>query len=233
MTLTDTPEPTARISRNAAIGAGVVLFHVAVIWALQTGLLRRAVEVIVPAQILAEFITPPAPKVEIPPVPVVPVKQPVVRKTTPAPPPAPQPIAIPGPAPAPMAPTGVVTPQPPAPPVAAPVAIAQAPAAPPPAPPAPPKLELPSTDASYLNNPSPTYPALSKRLGEQGRVQVRVLIGADGTPQRAEISRSSGYERLDRAAIDYVMRCRYVPGKVGGVAQAMWYTAPVSFVLEQ
>jgi len=232
MTLTDdTSERPTRISRNAAIATGVVVFHVAVIWAMQTGLLRRAVEVIVPVQILAEFITPPAPKIEIPPAPPAPVKQPVVKKTPPAPPPAPQPLAIADPTPAPNAPTGVTTPQPPAPPVAAPVAVA--PAAPPAAPPAPPKLELPSSDASYLNNPSPTYPALSKRLGEQGRVQVRVLIGADGTPQRAEIARSSGFERLDRSAMEYVMRCRYVPGKVGGVAQAMWYTAPVSFVLEQ
>ncbi len=229
MTLTDdTLAPPPRISRNAAIATGVVVFHVAVIWALQTGLLRRAVEVIVPAQILAEFITPPAPRIEVPP---VPVKQPEVRKTQPTLPPAPQPLAIADPTPAPNAPTGVTTPQPPAPPIAAPVAAA--PAAPPAAPPAPPRLELPSTDASYLNNPSPAYPALSKRLGEQGRVQVRVLIGADGTPQKAEIARSSGFERLDRSALDYVMRCRYVPGKVGGVAQAMWYTAPVSFVLEQ
>jgi protein TonB len=74
---------------------------------------------------------------------------------------------------------------------------------------------------------------MSKRLGEQGKVMVRVLIGADGLPQKAEITRGSGFDRLDRAAIDYVMKCRYVPGKVGGVPQAMWYPAPVNFVLEQ
>ena len=80
--------------------------------------------------------------------------------------------------------------------------------------------------------PGPVYPAISKRLGEQGKVLVRVLIGADGIPQQAELKRSSGFDRLDRSALDYVMKCRYVPGKVGGVAQAMWYEAPVSFVLE-
>ena len=94
------------------------------------------------------------------------------------------------------------------------------------------KVELPSSDASYLQNPAPVYPPISKRLGEQGRVVVRVLIGADGVPQKAELKRSSGFDRLDRSALEYVMKCRYVPGKVGGVPQAMWYEAPVSFVLE-
>jgi protein TonB len=94
------------------------------------------------------------------------------------------------------------------------------------------KVELPSSDAAYLQNPAPSYPPLSKRLGEQGKVVVRVLIGADGRPQKAELKRSSGYDRLDRAAIEYVLKCRYIPGKVGGVPQEMWHDAPVSFVLE-
>lgn len=217
-----------RISRNAAIAGGVVAFHVAMLWALQTGLLRRAVEIIVPAQILAEMITPPAPKVEPPPSPRPPEPRQPVRKAEPRLPPPPAPMAIADPAPAPNAPTGVTTPQPPAPPIAAPVAAAPAPAAPP----APPKVELPSSDASYLQNPALSYPSMSARLGEQGKVLVRVLIGADGRPQKAELKRTSGFDRLDRAALDYVMKCRYVPGKVGGTPQTMWYEAPVNFVLE-
>jgi len=105
-------------------------------------------------------------------------------------------------------------------------------AAGPPAAPTPAKVEPPSSSASYLHNPAPVYPALSKRLGEQGQVLVRVLIGADGSPQQAELKRSSGFERLDRSALEYVMKCRYIPGKVAGVPQAMWYEAPVNFVLE-
>jgi protein TonB len=61
---------------------------------------------------------------------------------------------------------------------------------------------------------------------------VRVLIGADGLPQRAELKKSSGFDRLDRSALDYVMKCRYKPGSVNGVPQAMWKDAPVNFVLE-
>ena len=226
MTSLQSPSP-APMSRNAVIVTSVVVFHVAALWALQTGLLRRAVEVIVPAEVIAEFIEPPKPKVEPPPVPrpPVPVKQQVVKKAEVLPPP-PMPVAIADPTPAPNAPTGVVAPQPPAPPIPAPVAAA------PVAPPPPPKVELPSSDADYLQNPKPTYPPISKRLGEQGKVVVRVLIGVDGTAQRAEIRQSSGFDRLHQAALTTVQRWRYVPGKRGGVAEAMWFNVPINFVLE-
>jgi protein TonB len=140
------------------------------------------------------------------------------------------PVAIPDPTPAPRAPTGVVTPQPPPPPIAAPVAPEPAPA--PPAPPAPPRIELPSSDADYLQNPKPAYPPISKRLGEQGKVVVRVLIGTDGTAQKAEIAESSGFARLDQQAVTTVQRWRYVPGKRNGVPEAMWFRVPINFVLE-
>ena len=57
------------------------------------------------------------------------------------------------------------------------------------------EVTLPSQSAAYLNNPPPAYPAISKRLGEQGKVILRVLIGADGQPQKAEIKQSSGFDR--------------------------------------
>jgi protein TonB len=113
----------------------------------------------------------------------------------------------------------------------APVSAPPAPAAPP-APPAPPRIELPSSNAAYLNNPAPAYPALSKRMGEQGKVLLRVLISADGRPEQVEIRQSSGFDRLDRQAQETVMRWRFVPGKRNGVAEAMWYLVPINFVLE-
>ena len=112
-----------------------------------------------------------------------------------------------------------------------PTAVAAAPPKPAPAeirPAAPPKVELPSSEAAYLQNPKPAYPLMSKRLGEQGKVIVRVYIGADGIPQRAEIGKSSGYDRLDQAAISSVMRWKFVPGKRNGVAEAMWNNVPQS-----
>ena len=220
------------MNRNVVIAGGVVLFHAALLWALQTGLLRRAVEIIVPAQILSEIIAPAPPPAPPPPQPrpqpqITPAVRPAARQ--PVAPPPPQPLAIADPTPAPQAPIGVLTPQPPAPPITTPVALA--PAAPP-APPAPPRIVLPSSDADYLANPRPAYPPLSKRLGEQGKVVVRVLIGTDGTAQKAEIRTSSGFERLDQAGLATVMKWRYVPGKRAGVPEAMWFNVPINFVLE-
>lgn len=214
--------------RNLLIAGSVVVFHVALLWALQSGLLRRTVEIVVPAVLLSEFIAPPAPKVEEPapvaapePAPPKPVKQP--QKVAPVPKVSTEPTPQPLPAQA--------SPQPPS-----PSAITAQPAAPSAAstmsaPPAPAR-ELPSSDADYLQNPRPVYPAMSKRLNEQGRVIIRVLIGEDGRPQNPQVKVSSGFDRLDRAAIEHVMRCRFVPGKVGGMPQAMWHDAPVNYVLD-
>jgi protein TonB len=147
----------------------------------------------------------------------------VVKRAVPAPRPPPQPLAIaePTPAPAPI----VVAPQPPPPPIPAPAAVA-------PAPPPPPQIELPSTNADYLQNPKPAYPPISKRLGEQGKVVHSVLIGADGVPISAKLVQSSGFPRLDEAAYAAVMRWRYVPGKRNGVAQAMAFQVPINWVLD-
>ncbi|MBW8714727.1 MAG: energy transducer TonB [Variovorax paradoxus] len=217
------PPSVLGLSRNVVIAGGVILFHAAALWALQSGLLRRAAEVVIPVEILSQFVEPPKPKADPPP-PPPPPPQPKVTKAPP--PPRPQAIREPKPTPAPMAPVGVTEPPPPATPPAPP-----APPAPPPAPPAPPAVQLPSSNADYLQNPKATYPAMSKRLGEQGKVIVRVLVGVDGLPKSAEVKKSSGFDRLDEAAVEYIMKCRFVPGKVNGVVQAMSYDAPVNYVL--
>ena len=209
--------------RNAVIAGGVVLFHVAALWALQTGLLQRAVEVVVPATILSEIVAP-QPKVQ-PPAPAPQPPQPA-KKAAPAPatPSAvvPQPAPVTQAAPSPNAPTVPL-------PTAAPATAAGPAVA---VTPAPARVELPSSNADYLNNPKPAYPPLSKRLGEQGKVVVRVFIAADGTAQKAEIQQSSGFDRLDQAALTTVLKWRYVPGKRAGVPEAMWFNVPINFVLE-
>lgn len=229
MTLLDQRVSPNFMNRRIFVVIGVVLLHVGVLWALQSGLLRRAVEVIVAVEILSEFISPPAPPAPIrqsPPPQANPVP-PRPAQVRPAPPPA-QPTPSPQPEPTP-------TPVEPAPPVPsqAPASIqASTVAAAPGAPPAPARIELPSSDAAYLNNPKPAYPVLSRRLGEQGRVVVRVLIGADGTAQKAEIAKSSGYSRLDQTALATVLKWRYVPGTRNGQAETMSFDVPISFVLE-
>lgn len=214
--------PRQPLSRNAVIALVVVGLHVGFIWALQSGLLMRAAEIVIPAEILTQFVDPPAPKVEpVPPTPPTPtVQKKAVAKAPDKP--APQPLAIPDPTPSPNAPTGVVTP--PLPP--APVAVAPA------APPAPPVVQLPSSDADYLQNPKPRYPTRSIHLEEQGKVVYKVWIGVDGKAQRAELVTSSGFSRLDKAAYDAVMSWRYVPGKRNGVPETMPFNVPINWTLK-
>ncbi len=74
---------------------------------------------------------------------------------------------------------------------------------------------------------------MSRRLGESGRVIVRVLIGTDGRAQEAHVHKSSGYDRLDRVALETARdRWRYRPGTRNGVPEAMWFNVPLNFVLE-
>lgn len=233
------PASLFTVNRHLIIAGIVILFHMAALWVLQSGLRIRPAEVIVPAEILVEWVTPPdTPKVTPAPPPLpapappkpMPVKQ-VERKTAlPTQAPRPMPLAIADATPAPTAPVGVLAapvaaaPQETTVPVAATSKAAPAPQ--------PPQLVPPSTDADYLQNPKPPYPSLSKRLGEQGKVVVRVLIGIDGKAQSTEIKQSSGFERLDQAALATVLRWRYVPGKRAGVPEAMWFNVPISFLLE-
>lgn len=203
------------MNRNVAIAAGVIVFHAAALWALQNGLLRPAVELRVPAEVLVAFIAPAAAQVR-PFLPAPPKPSPVQAPTTT------QPLAITDTAPAAnAAPVAAIAATPAAPAAAVTPAVA-----------APIRVQLPSTDADYLQNPKPGYPPLSKRLGEQGHVVLRVFIEVDGKAQKAEIKQSSGFERLDQAALNTVLRWRYVPGKRDGAAQAMWFNVPISFVLE-
>lgn len=95
-----------------------------------------------------------------------------------------------------------------------------------------PAIELPSTRASYLNNPRPPYPASSKRLGETGTVLLRVLVDANGSAERVAVKKSSGFDALDNSALETVQRWRFVPGKRKGIPTAMEYTVPVAFRLD-
>lgn len=219
-----------RVQRRLAVVLSVVGLHVLAVWALQSGLLRRAVELVIPVQVIAEFIEPPQPQVEPPP-PAPPVVAPRPPQPKPRPIPRPQPQPVAAPEPMPLAP--VVPPAPPAPPAPPEPIVAAPPPPAPPAPPAPPRIELPSTNADYLSNPRPPYPPLSKRLGEQGTVVLNVHVEADGSPSRATIRTSSGFERLDEVALQTVLRWRYVPGKRAGVPEAMWVTVPIRFNLQQ
>jgi len=74
---------------------------------------------------------------------------------------------------------------------------------------------------------------MSRRLGEEGRVEVEVQVQADGTPSKVSLKRSSGYSRLDEAALDAIKRWKFVPAKRAGEAVAASVIVPMPFVLEK
>ena len=91
----------------------------------------------------------------------------------------------------------------------------------------------PRFDAAYLDNPAPGYPSLSRRHHEEGRVLLRVLVGADGRAESVDVAASSGFERLDHAAQEAVRRWRFVPARRGDGAVAAYVNVPVAFSLDR
>lgn len=94
------------------------------------------------------------------------------------------------------------------------------------------KIEQPSVDARYSDQDQTIYLAMSRRMGEQDTAVWRVLIGTDGKAVQAQPVKTSGFERLDKAAYDTVMRRRYLPGTLYGVPVALSYNAPIAWILK-
>ncbi|MBU0542569.1 MAG: energy transducer TonB [Gammaproteobacteria bacterium] len=212
---------------NALTFAGVVLLHVlGLVWAAQQ--LSVSEPVFTPPSVVGVLVAPEPEPAPPPPKPVTPPPKPEpkpvptpkpVAKPTPKPTPKPEPVREVAPEPAQQA--APAAPTPPAPPVQQAT----------PAPEAPAPVTPPRTDAAHLNNPAPQYPALSRRLGEQGRVMLDVYILPDGSVGEIKLNRSSGFPRLDNAALQAVKTWKYVPAKRGDKPIPFWYVQPVSFVL--
>jgi periplasmic protein TonB len=85
--------------------------------------------------------------------------------------------------------------------------------------------------ASYLQNPKPVYPVMSKRLKESGTVLLWVSVTAAGTVDDLGLLRPSGYPRLDAEALKTVKLWRFVPAKRGSEAVADKVSVPIEFGL--
>lgn len=182
---------------------------------------RSALGAAVP--IMVELITPPA--VEAPKAKPKPIVKPRPK------PPAPKPI-VSAPVEAPARIEAPAPPPEPLPPEPEPAAVAPAPAPAPAPQPVPPAVVPPIFNADYLQNPPPAYPPLSRRLGEEGRVVLHVLVNPAGTADEVQIRKSSGHARLDEAAREAVLRWTFVPAKRGPQPISAWILIPISFRLE-
>lgn len=83
-----------------------------------------------------------------------------------------------------------------------------------------------------LNNPKPVYPAQSIEEGETGTVRLRVHVSAQGQPLDVALATSSGFPRLDNAALEAVKRWRFVPAQRGGKPIPYAFLVPIEFSLK-
>ncbi len=127
-------------------------------------------------------------------------------------------------------------------PVAAPAAqqmptsVAVAPQQPAPvkeeAPPAPAPVVAARFDADYLQNPAPVFPPLSRKLREEGKVHLLVQVSAKGEAENVQLKQSSGFLRLDEAAMNAVRKWRFIPARRGTEAVASSVVVPLVFRLD-
>jgi protein TonB len=225
----------------------IILLHVAGLYALLNGMQKPEMPPTVPREIIAMLITPqaaptpvqqpvpptpqPVPKVVEKPVPkVVEKPTPVVKKPSPpkpAPVPRPEPteksISTPAPPPAVAAAPAAPEPQ------AAPAQVAPAAPPAPPAAPAPPKTV---SGVEYIQPPQPDYPPIAKRMGEEGKVMLRVLVSDRGRPEKVDVQKSSGFARLDEAARQAAMRAMFKPHLEDGKPVAVYALIPINFSIQ-
>jgi protein TonB len=187
----------------------VVLLHVGLIYALINGLGHAVVEVIkspLETKLIEEVKPPdtppppPPPKVAPPPPPFIPLPDIQVRA-------APSANAI-------TAVTNTAPKEAPPPP-------------PPPAPKAEPVRVAAKIDAAKNCRP-PEYPAVSRRMEEQGRVVLDMLVDLDGRVTDSKVAQSSGHPRLDEAAREALSLCKFQPATVDGKPERTW--SQISYV---
>jgi periplasmic protein TonB len=190
----------------------IVAMHAAFLWLLASGMSHRVIDAVlgpIETRIIEEAPEvedeppPPPPKIETPP-PFVPPPE-----------------------------VAIVVPTDAAPTTAIRQTTAQAPVAqPPPAPAAPsvPRTAPKSDPRRPLTQPE--YPPSSRRAGETGTVVLEVYVLENGRAGDVRVKTSSGFPKLDEAAVREVKRSwRLVPGTENGKPAPMWGQFAVTFKL--
>jgi periplasmic protein TonB len=90
---------------------------------------------------------------------------------------------------------------------------------------APPRL-----DSTYPNY-QPPYPDAAQVNGEQGIVVLDVQVSPSGRVRNVKVNQSSGFGDLDNAAIEGVLRWRYIPAVEGGSSATQWTKVTIAYKL--
>lgn len=83
----------------------------------------------------------------------------------------------------------------------------------------------------YIQAPQADYPPMAKRMGEEGRVVMQVLVNDKGRAEKVDIIKSSGSNRLDESAKAALMRAIFKPYFEDGKSVTVLATASINFSL--
>ncbi|MCA9399511.1 MAG: energy transducer TonB, partial [Candidatus Omnitrophica bacterium] len=81
-------------------------------------------------------------------------------------------------------------------------------------------------------NKDPKYPRLAQKRGWEGNVLLKVLVSEKGFVDDIEMLESSGYDLLDKRALEELRKWRFVPTKQAGITISRWKEITVEFKLE-
>lgn len=87
-------------------------------------------------------------------------------------------------------------------------------------------------DAAQLHKSPLEFPAMSREAGEEGTVLLLVRVSESGRTDQVQVAQSSGYSRLDEAALNSVRQWRFIPARHGSRPVAESVMVPVNFRLE-
>jgi protein TonB len=89
------------------------------------------------------------------------------------------------------------------------------------------------TGISILREFAPTYPPAEIRADHEGVVRLRILVDEKGRPSDVQVAKSSGYPRLDDAAVRAVRRWQFAAATRDSVPVAKWTELNVVFRLDR
>lgn len=79
----------------------------------------------------------------------------------------------------------------------------------------------------------PEYPSASIRLGEEGSTGLNLYLNEEGRVTEAQVSASSGSERLDEAAVKHAQRSwKFIPCMQGDKPVACWHQIKFTWRIE-
>ena len=79
----------------------------------------------------------------------------------------------------------------------------------------------------------PVYPRIAREQKWEGTVFLRVVIQPDGSQENLTVRKSSGYDILDKAAIEAVSAWRFIAARDGNIPIKSMVEIPVRFRLQQ